>query len=100
MARATRRGREGSGRDRAHVRPEDSTHVVLVGLLLTAVFVALNGFFVTAEFALVKLRATQISRLAKRHDAAARAAVDVCKRLDRYLSATQLGITSGGKPLR
>lgn len=66
---------------------------MLVGILLTALFVALNGFFVAAEFALVKLRATQIERLAKQKTARARAAVEVCSRLDRYLSATQLGIT-------
>ncbi len=66
---------------------------MIVGLLLTFVFVFLNGFFVAGEFALVKLRATQIERLAKLESSAAKAAVDVCRRLDRYLSATQLGIT-------
>jgi CBS domain containing-hemolysin-like protein len=66
---------------------------VIIGLLLTAVFVALNGFFVTAEFALVKLRATQIEEISKRDDVRAKATVEVCRRLDRYLSATQLGIT-------
>jgi CBS domain containing-hemolysin-like protein len=66
---------------------------VIVGLLLTAVFVLLNGFFVTAEFSLVKLRATQIERIAKRPDPSAKATVAISQRLDRYLSATQLGIT-------
>jgi CBS domain containing-hemolysin-like protein len=66
---------------------------VIVGLLLTALFVFLNGFFVAGEFALVKLRATQIERLSKLDSSAAKATVEVCKRLDRYLSATQLGIT-------
>ncbi len=65
----------------------------MLALGLVALFVFLNGFFVAAEFALVKLRATQIERLAKRTDAAARGAVEVAQRLDRYLSATQLGIT-------
>jgi CBS domain containing-hemolysin-like protein len=60
---------------------------------LIALFVFLNGFFVAAEFALVKLRATQLERLARRTDASARVVVDVSQRLDRYLSATQLGIT-------
>lgn len=71
----------------------ESLFAVIVGLLLTALFVFLNGFFVTAEFALVKLRATQIERLARRDVASARATVAICKQLDRYLSATQLGIT-------
>jgi CBS domain containing-hemolysin-like protein len=66
---------------------------VISGLILTALFVFLNGFFVAGEFALVKLRATQIERLSKLDSSAARATVEVCKRLDRYLSATQLGIT-------
>lgn len=66
---------------------------MIVGLLLTVLFVFLNGFFVAGEFALVKLRATQIERLAKQDSSAARATVEVCRRLDRYLSATQLGIT-------
>lgn len=65
----------------------------MLALGLVAVFVFLNGFFVAAEFALVKLRATQIERFAKRPDAAARTAVSISQRLDRYLSATQLGIT-------
>ncbi len=65
----------------------------MAGVLLTALFVALNGFFVAAEFALVKLRATQIQRLKQNESAAARATVEICQRLDRYLSATQLGIT-------
>jgi CBS domain containing-hemolysin-like protein len=66
---------------------------VILGLLLTAIFVFLNGFFVTAEFALVKLRATQIERISRRPDASAQATVEVCRRLGQYLSATQLGIT-------
>lgn len=66
---------------------------MILGLLLTAVFVLLNGFFVAGEFALVKLRATQIEAFARQNDPTSRAVVDVCKRLDRYLSATQLGIT-------
>lgn len=65
----------------------------MLALLLTAVFIFLNGFFVAAEFALVKLRATQLDRLGRRPDAAARTVVSIFHRLDRYLSATQLGIT-------
>ncbi|MDP3276057.1 MAG: hemolysin family protein [Deltaproteobacteria bacterium] len=66
---------------------------MIVGLLLTALFVALNGFFVAGEFALVKLRATQIEKLSKVDSDAARATTEICRHLDRYLSATQLGIT-------
>jgi CBS domain containing-hemolysin-like protein len=62
-------------------------------LFITAVFVFLNGFFVAAEFALVKLRATQLERISKRTDPSARALVDIFHNLESYLSATQLGIT-------
>lgn len=65
----------------------------MLALGLVVFFVFLNGFFVAAEFALVKLRATQIERLARRKDFAARSTVEIAHRLDRYLSATQLGIT-------
>lgn len=65
----------------------------MIPLGLTALFVVLNGFFVAAEFSLVKLRATQLERMAKRSDAASQATVAIFQNLDKYLSATQLGIT-------
>lgn len=55
--------------------------------------VFLNGFFVAAEFAIVKVRSTQIEPLAARGSKRARIAQDVIGHLDAYLSATQLGIT-------
>jgi CBS domain containing-hemolysin-like protein len=65
----------------------------LIGLALAALFIALNGFFVAAEFALVKVRATQLSPRAKRGERSAIVAQQIGARLDRYLSTTQLGIT-------
>jgi CBS domain containing-hemolysin-like protein len=59
-------------------------------------FVLLNGFFVAAEFAIVKVRSSQLEELlAKggRNSRRARAASHVVSNLDVYLSATQLGIT-------
>ncbi|MCI0418262.1 MAG: hemolysin family protein [Acidobacteria bacterium] len=55
--------------------------------------VLLNGFFVAAEFAIVKVRSTQIETLVKKHHRRARVADNVIQHLDAYLSATQLGIT-------
>ena len=55
--------------------------------------VLLNGFFVAAEFALVKLRQTQASTLATSHGWRGRILGSVHSRLDAYLSACQLGIT-------
>jgi CBS domain containing-hemolysin-like protein len=62
-----------------------------VGGVFALVF--LNGFFVAAEFAIVKVRATQIEPLAQRGSKRARVAQNVISHLDSYLSATQLGIT-------
>lgn len=55
--------------------------------------VALNGFFVAAEFAIVKVRSTQIEPLVRSGVRRARMAQNVVAHLDRYLSASQLGIT-------
>ena len=65
----------------------------MTALLLSLLCLALNAFFVAAEFALVKVRATQISPRARRGERRAIAAEKVIARLDRYLSVTQLGIT-------
>ncbi len=55
--------------------------------------VLLNGFFVAAEFAIVKVRATRIQQLAEEGNRRAGVALVVVNRLDEHLSATQLGIT-------
>jgi CBS domain containing-hemolysin-like protein/mannitol/fructose-specific phosphotransferase system IIA component (Ntr-type) len=64
-----------------------------VYLLIAIIFVLLNGFFVLAEFALVKVRATRIEELARQKNRRAMVARDMVLRLDSYLTATQLGIT-------
>jgi CBS domain containing-hemolysin-like protein len=65
------------------------------GLLLFIAFllVLLNGFFVAAEFALVKVRSTRVAELATEGKASAQMALHAIHHLDAYLSATQLGIT-------
>ncbi len=62
-------------------------------LLSVAVLVFVNGFFVAAEFALVKIRDTQLQPLINRGHRRARIAQHVLNNLDRSLSAAQLGIT-------
>jgi CBS domain containing-hemolysin-like protein len=69
--------------------PINSLLLTLVGLLL----VLLNGFFVAAEFAIVKLRRTQAEELARTHGLRGRVLRTVRTHLDAYLSACQLGIT-------
>jgi CBS domain containing-hemolysin-like protein len=64
-----------------------------LGLGVALVLVALNGFFVAAEFALAKVRPTQIEPHAQRGDRRGMVAAHMLRHLDAYLSATQLGIT-------
>ena len=59
----------------------------------TLFFVLLNGFFVAAEFGLVKVRRSYVHAAAREGRAAGRAAEQIFTRLDHYLSACQLGIT-------
>ncbi len=56
-------------------------------------FLLLNAFFVASEFAIVKVRPSQIEAQAKETGADPRLALHVVGNLDRYLSANQLGIT-------
>jgi CBS domain containing-hemolysin-like protein len=70
--------------------PELTTFVVR--LAATFFFVAANGFFVAAEFALVKVQTGQL-RERSRSSRRARVALHIRSHLDHYLSACQLGIT-------
>lgn len=64
-----------------------------LGLFAGLVLVALNGFFVAAEFALVKVRPTQLEQAAEEGHRRAAVALHMTRHLDSYLSATQLGVT-------
>ena len=65
----------------------------VAGLLAVPALVALNGFFVAAEFALVAVRRTRVEELVNQGTAGAKAALDAITHLDRTIAATQLGIT-------
>jgi CBS domain containing-hemolysin-like protein len=56
-------------------------------------FIIANGFFVAAEFAIIKVRPTQLAEMAAEGSSRARMARRIIKKLDSYLSATQLGVT-------
>lgn len=62
-------------------------------IALTLFFVLLNGFFVAAEFAIVKVRSSQIELRAREGNVLAGMAKHILDHLDAYLSASQLGIT-------
>ncbi len=66
---------------------------MLTDLFLTFLLVLLNGFFVAAEFALVKVRSSQVDLRAQKGSNRAKIAQKILQRLDTYLSASQLGIT-------
>ena len=62
-------------------------------VLVTILLVLLNGFFVAAEFSMVKVRASQVELKANKGSRRAKIARHMVDNLDSYLSATQLGIT-------
>src|SRR5512145_1235268 len=62
-------------------------------LVLALLFVGGNAFFVAAEFAIVKVRATRIEEMAMSGLPGSALAREVVSRLDEYLSVCQLGIT-------
>jgi CBS domain containing-hemolysin-like protein len=66
---------------------------VAAGLVAIPILVALNGFFVAAEFALVAVRATRVEELVKQGVNRAKAVQAAIANLDRSIAATQLGIT-------
>ena len=66
---------------------------VTIQLVIVLGLVVLNGFFVASEFAIVKVRSSQLEALEAAGDRKARRAIEVTENLDAYLSATQLGIT-------
>src|SRR5471030_2600190 len=68
---------------------------ILIALKILAVLpiFLLNGFFVAAEFSLVRIRETQLDTLVAKNWRRARMARHIVRNLNSYLSATQLGIT-------
>ncbi len=64
-----------------------------LGLLAVAFLVLLNAFFVAAEFALVSVRPTRIAELVASGNRAARWVARGLENPNRYIAATQLGIT-------
>jgi CBS domain containing-hemolysin-like protein len=63
-------------------------------LVLLMLLIAINGFFVAAEFALVRSRRGKIEQAAEEGEAGAEAVVEQLDRIDESLSACQIGITA------
>lgn len=66
---------------------------MVLNVFLVMSLVLLNGFFVAAEFAMVKVRSTRIETLLQEGNTRAKFAKKLVDNLDAYLSACQLGIT-------
>jgi CBS domain containing-hemolysin-like protein len=71
----------------------DSPAILFGKLAAIAVLVVLNGFFVACEFAIVKVRVSQLDELVEEGNLRANFVKHVRGHLDSYLSATQLGVT-------
>ncbi len=67
--------------------------LVIIGLIAVVALVAANGLFVATEFSYVAVRRTRIEQLAGQGQARARLLLSSLHELDRYIAATQLGIT-------
>ncbi|WP_280671168.1 MULTISPECIES: hemolysin family protein [unclassified Dysgonomonas] len=66
---------------------------MFTNILITFLLVFLNGFFVAAEFAIVKVRASQLEMKAQDGNRLAILSKHIVSHLDAYLAATQLGVT-------
>ncbi|MCR8853145.1 hemolysin family protein [Lysinibacillus fusiformis] len=65
----------------------------IINLSIFTILLALTGFFVATEFAIVKVRSSRLDQLIAEGNTKAIAAKQVVNHLDEYLSACQLGIT-------
>lgn len=66
---------------------------ILTRILAVLLLIAINAFFVTAEFSIVSVRRSRINQLVSAGDVQAKTVQDLQRGLDRLLSTTQLGIT-------
>ncbi|RDZ05022.1 hypothetical protein C3744_30100 [Priestia megaterium] len=67
--------------------------MITLNLVIVAILIALTGFFVAAEFAMIRLRSSRVNQLVAEGKKGSLAMQKVTTHLDEYLSACQLGIT-------
>ncbi|NEQ21794.1 MAG: HlyC/CorC family transporter [Microcoleus sp. SIO2G3] len=70
-----------------------SSHAISMRILAVLLLIAINAFFVTAEFSIVSVRQSRINQLAAEGDLQASTVQSLQQGIDRLLSTTQLGIT-------
>jgi CBS domain containing-hemolysin-like protein len=66
---------------------------MVLGVVLVVLLIALNAFFVAAEFAIIKVRYSAVETDVAGGSSIAKSAQQVLDKLDKYLSAAQIGIT-------
>ena len=71
----------------------DESGNLIFNLFLIVFLLFSNGFFVAAEFAMVKVRKTRIEQLVKEGNFSAKIALEAIKDLDKFIAAVQLGVT-------
>ena len=74
----------------------ESASSIFWGLLIVAVLVLVNAFFVAAEYALVRVRRTRMEALAAQGSGLARVVLHGLDHLSRYIAGVQVGITLAG----
>ncbi len=72
---------------------EPSQALLIAGLVAIPLLVAINGYFVAAEFALVAIRGSRVEELVNQKRTGAKALMAAITDLDRSVAACQLGIT-------
>ena len=68
--------------------------MIVINLFVILFLLLANGFFVASEFALVSVRQTRINQLANEGNKTAKITTNALKELDKYIAATQLGISN------
>lgn len=71
----------------------DEIGSILFNLFVIALLLFSNGFFVAAEFAMVSVRKTRITQLAREGNLTAKITLETLKDLDKFVAAVQLGVT-------
>ncbi|MBD2043874.1 hemolysin family protein [Microcoleus sp. FACHB-672] len=79
--------------NRASIASDLTPSDVTLRLLAVFLLIAINAFFVTAEFSMVSVRRSRINQLVDAGDIQAKTVQDLQRSIDRLLSTTQLGIT-------
>ena len=72
---------------------DHTASTVVVDIAIVFILVLANAFFVASEFALVSVRKTRIDQLAAESNSTAVVVQRAVRDLDRYIAATQVGIT-------